>query len=462
MRPFQKFAFLRGGGAGGSGGAVDPLAAIFAGGETGDFWRFDADNTDASVPTDPITTATGLVNGLSMTSTGTITLVDVDGQQAAKFTNGGRLTHAFGSTVSQPGTVIVAVRDTQAVGSGLARIFYGGPVATTRWQMSIDTAGDLSSICDATEIDSGVHGPLGKAVISAEYNGTSSSVRVDGIAIKSGQTLATTGTTGLVLGESPFDSNTNYTGEIFALFFIDRLLTTDERDYIEGLMAGYTAMPLGYQDYDIADLSPIFASGEEGDVWSFDPTNLVTSGAITTVTGLINGLNLTVPAGTGPNLGKSDDRWVGRFSGNRMIHAFGSTLTQAGTIILGIRSADTNTHAIVTGSGSSSRWQLSNDSGDDLIAFANSELDSGLNAPVGHAAIGALFNGASSAYYKDGSVVATGNVGTQGTNQITIGALWDGTFSLTGDIFAVFIVDRELTAGELSDVFTYMAARSNV
>jgi hypothetical protein len=63
------------------------------------------------------------------------------------------------------------------------------------------------------------------------------------------------------------------------------------------------------------------------------------------------------------------------------------------------------------------------------------ELSSGVLAHMIHALI---FNGTSSAIYKNGSQTAFGNAGTQGMTGITLGASYADTAPLTGDIAEVF------------------------
>ena len=133
----------------------------------------DTANTDASVPTDSSTSATGGINGRTMTRFGTITLDTADGQQAGKLTDEARLTYLFGLTLPQSGKIIVAINDTQST-QGNARAFHGDGLASVRWQMSVAIQGDLTSVCAAFEIDMGAVGALGKAVITATYVGASS------------------------------------------------------------------------------------------------------------------------------------------------------------------------------------------------------------------------------------------------------------------------------------------------
>jgi hypothetical protein len=202
-----------------------------------------------------------------------------------------------------------------------------------------------------------------------------------------------------------------------------------------------------------ADLADLFANGEIGDWWRFDAANTsanTVGDRIGTATGLVNGV-LLQNAGldaTKPTLVQISGRDAASFGADILSHNFGSDIAQPGTIIVCLADTDTGATAIVTGSSSTKRWQISIDSGNDLCAFAPSELDSTINAPIGTRVLTVEFNGASSKYRSNGTQTATGNVGSAVTNQLTVGSLWDGTFGMSsGSIYSLLFINRLLTGG---------------
>lgn len=202
-------------------------------------------------------------------------------------------------------------------------------------------------------------------------------------------------------------------------------------------------------------LNHLFTGGETGDHWVFDNvhTNAASDGAnITTATGLVNGRVMTNP-GTAPKLRSLSGKWAmdSNGSGVRLHHNFGSAVAQPGTIIICLQDSSVATHIIATGDSSSSRWQINNDSSGNIIMYAGSTLDTTLNEPPADPVkvFTAEFNGASSKFRSNGTQTATGNAGTQSTAQLTIAALYDGTFNGAFYTYSALFINRILTAGEL-------------
>lgn len=211
--------------------------------------------------------------------------------------------------------------------------------------------------------------------------------------------------------------------------------------------------PLSFMKRNAAALKSLFAGGETGDWWVFDNvhTDQTTNGGnITTATGLINGRVMT-SAGTSPTLNLASGKWAMRSAGSggsRMAHNFGS-VAQPGTIILALGNSQAGSARIfATGSSSGSRWQISNDSSDNIIAFAGSTLDSTINSAMGTRLLTVEFNGASSKFRVDGTQTAAATTGTQATDQLTLGALYDGTFPSTTNFYSALFINRILTTNE--------------
>lgn len=453
--------------------AADPLADMFANGETGDYWRFDADNTDANALDDAIGTATGLVNGLQLTqATGSLKplLKELRGKQCAMFDGSGdRLIHSFGSAISQPGTIIVSY-DAPETPAFSNQIVTGSGLAS-RWQIAINSSKQLYVLANntATELNTGFLDPHTGLLINTEFNGASSKVRVNGYEVITGDVGSLT-TDQLTVGEQ-WDGGDSGSGTryIHGVFFIDRILTSGEIAYIEDLMATDAGLDFDEVLSAASSLSSLFSGGEDGDMWLFHP-DYCDALNITEVTGVVNGLILQDgDASHLPKLRFNNGRWAAYFDGNtdRLFYNFGSTIAQPGTIIVGLRSLDTATSVIVTGSASGSRWQISNDGSDNIIMFAGSTFDSTTNSPINNgttelsSVITGIFNGASSAFRENGSAIATGNPGSQGTNQITLGALWDGTFAHTFHCCGLLFIDRALSGADLDDAEAAMATICN-
>lgn len=217
------------------------------------------------------------------------------------------------------------------------------------------------------------------------------------------------------------------------------------------------------------DPATLFTGGEVGDFWRFDAANTdanAVNDPITVATGVVNGLLLEEvdPAGSSATLTDISGNIAGNFNSasERMDYDFGSTIAQPATIIICIGDNDLATHIIVTGSAAGSRMQISNDSSDNIIMFAGSTLDTTINANFGTKVFTAEFNGASSKFRQNGTQTATGNAGTQGTNRITISALWDGTFPGSMNIYSLLFIDRILTSTELDDVERLMGSHAGL
>lgn len=229
--------------------------------------------------------------------------------------------------------------------------------------------------------------------------------------------------------------------------------------------------PISYMAVGASDhpLAALFAGGETGDVWRFDQQNTDAAGTssdpFSTATGSINGLQLTQGTGTRqPKIRITNGVEMAYFDGSDMLtHTFEADVAQPGTIIIGLSSTDTTTHAIYTGSSSTKRWQLSNSSTDDLLAVADATLSiSPLKTPLNNAVISSIYNGASSSVRVNRGQRISGNAGAVATNQISLGALWDATVAFTGDIAGFIFINRVLTTAELKLAENWMLAEMNL
>lgn len=219
-----------------------------------------------------------------------------------------------------------------------------------------------------------------------------------------------------------------------------------------------------------SSLSGLWQPGDFGDWWRFDAANTdadAESDPITLATGNLNGLLLedADPANV-PNLNTVSGNQAGRFSApsDRLFLNFGSTIPQPITIIVSLNNGSVGTSSvIVTGSSTTLRCQISVDSSSRLIGFAGTTLLSGTTVPIGAKVLTFVFNGASSKIRINGTQVASGNMGTQGTDQITVGALYDGTNGPTEDIFSLaFHAGRVPSDSELNITERAMGAHQGL
>lgn len=215
----------------------------------------------------------------------------------------------------------------------------------------------------------------------------------------------------------------------------------------------------------------LFTGGETGDYWRFDAANTdanVATDPIGTATGVVNGRTLVqATAVNKPTLTTVSGREAASFDASGanddwLIHSFGSTVSQPATLIVCLGDTSTLTHVIATGSSTTSRMQLSVDGSNNVIIYAGSTLDSTNNAPIGTKVITGIFDGASSKTRYNGTQTATGNAGTQSTNQLTVGALWDGTFAGTNVIYSLLFINRLLTSDELNNAERYLGAHAGL
>lgn len=232
--------------------------------------------------------------------------------------------------------------------------------------------------------------------------------------------------------------------------------TDQEREAFDPALAGVGLISASRRrtSTPVDTLADLFASGELGEHWRFDNVHTnqtVVDGDVTAATGLANGLVMTNPA-TAPVLKLVSGFYAMQTfgGGRRLKYTFGSNLTQPGTLIVCVGDTDVATHVIATGSSSTLRWQISNDGSGNLIGFAGASLDSTIDEPVASTpkVFAVEFNGASSKFRVNGTQTATGNAGTQSTNQLTLGALYDGTFGGSINFFGAFIINRLLTSTE--------------
>lgn len=231
---------------------------------------------------------------------------------------------------------------------------------------------------------------------------------------------------------------------------------------IAGIVAGAQNAPSSTHP-----LTPLFAGGEFGDLWRFDQAHTDAAGTASdpfgVAYGLINGLQLTQgTAGLKPKVRVTDGIEVGYFDGGDLLQLiFGVDVPQPGTIIIALDSTDVSTHIIYTSQlASTKRWQLSNNSSDNVELFAGTSL-TGIRSPLGKAVITGVFDGASSKQRRGRGTRRTGNAGTQVTDSLFVGG-YASNPSFTGDVVGILFIDRVLTDTEIKDAENWFLAEMNL
>lgn len=221
-----------------AGAEGDPvLNAMFAGGETGDVWRFDAAHSEMA--SSSFLSTTGLVNALQMTRhpSGSPTLNTINGNECANFDgNGDVFLYDFGSEISQPGMIVISG---DVFVSATAAVIVGsdGAGTTSRWGLNRHSTNYLQPLGGSTSFGGTRQFPIEKAVITIRYDGANSAVRINGIEFATGD-LGSATTDYLTFGGWA-DGGSEWAGNLYGGAFINRDLDDEELDYLERLLGSY-------------------------------------------------------------------------------------------------------------------------------------------------------------------------------------------------------------------------------
>src|SRR5215471_9045052 len=156
---------------------------------------------------------------------------------------------------------------------------------------------------------------------------------------------------------------------------------------------------------------------------------------------------------------------VVRFDGidDRLRAASTLGLSQPNTIfiVVGNWNSSTAGNLVDVATGDGARQLVAYDTGVALGFYAGTGFVS--DAPAthpGYICISALFNGASSTINVNGTQVLTGNPGSNGLGQPTIGS--DGGNAFGGDIAEIIVFNRALTAAERANVENYLGNKYGI
>jgi hypothetical protein len=220
----------------------------------------------------------------------------------------------------------------------------------------------------------------------------------------------------------------------------------------------------------------LFGSGEEG-AW-YDPSDLSTvwqdaAGTIPATAGdpvgriddkSGNGNHATQSTPTArPTLQTSGGLYYLDFDGvdDALLTTFASAQAQPNSVFAGFE-YDSASGTYVFDGSPSNRHGLAR-SGTDIFIFAGSVLLSSTSPANDPAVAGGLFNTTSSVARMNGVDIVSGNAGSNNWGGIVLGSRDTAAASfLDGRIYGYVGVNRTLTAGEIDDVESYLAAKSGV
>lgn len=302
-----------------AGGGGDPLADLFGSGEVGDLWRFNTANMSLSGSN--VLSATGLINALVMTGAGDPQLSSISGNECIAYGGGNEvLLHDFGTIIAQPGTIIFSAD----VITGSLDVIVGGNDTTNRWQISLSSGSPatLTTAAGASTLTANRTTPIEKAVITVEFNGASSIIRINGVQFATGN-LGTAGIDYLTSG-AWFDGTSAWAGSKYGMLFIDRLLTTGaggELDRAERQLGSYggNTWPAGWWQNMFDGGS--FGSNSNG--WNgFTWRQRIPAASLTDISGTL--VRLGLQAGTTENL-TITKAYIGLESGGNFQYASAPT-----------------------------------------------------------------------------------------------------------------------------------------
>jgi hypothetical protein len=158
-------------------------------------------------------------------------------------------------------------------------------------------------------------------------------------------------------------------------------------------------------------------------------------------------------------------RWSGSFGTNLGV-SFGATLSQPTTMFLVFSATGRalNPKGLIDGDGVGGRNALAFFASDETMGqYAGTTILTGAaqTIPTGFMVMSALFNGASSQVWKNGTSYLTGNPGANSISGLTIGNRFskDTTNTLQGDIGELLVYNSALSVPNRQSVESYLATR---
>lgn len=124
-----------------------------------------------------------------------------------------------------------------------------------------------------------------------------------------------------------------------------------------------------------------------------------------------------------------------------------------------------STQTVLDGISSGKRHLIRYDGSSGTIFTANAGAN--LTTPAGQVftspiILAVVFNGASSAVYRNSLLVASGNAGTQGLTGLTVGDNYAGSSLYGGKVKEMLAVNGDVTDATRQKIETYLAARHNI
>lgn len=287
-------------------------------------------------------------------------------------------------------------------------------------------------------------------VLQGVFNGASSKLYRNELPVASGN-AGSTGVTGFTLGASVAPSD-YFNGYVAEMIVFDGTLTTDQSYTItRSLMAEYKI--------DYFDPSSGFSLVSK---FMGDGIRLRDGEAVSTWADPISGFDLVqATASKQPLLVRDEQnhRSVVRFDGsNDFLRSVAfSALSQPRTIYaVAKNTSNAAIRTLLDGIASGNRHTINYQTSGNLLIYAGSSLNSGVNAGLGWNIVTAQFNGGSSIIRRNGAQENTGAVGSNTLTGFTVGALYDDSLPFTGDVAAILVCSGAHTTLQMKQIESFL------
>lgn len=363
---------------------------------------------------------------------------------------------SFGAE-AQPLTVYAVVKQL-STGAGITHITDGIGVSN-RIALGTQVTGLPFMYSGSTVIDGFEAIGTGVNLVSAVFNGASSSLRVNDIFHVAGSPGTNT-LTGITVGAN-YVPGGYWNGYIFEIIYFDGTLSADDDYAVRRALHAKYAIPF-YDPSAVTGLRSWYAADRV--------TGLRDGDAVSSVSDHGPG-DVTLVQATGANQplwvrDVANHRPVFRFDGSNdyLQSASFSALAQQCTVVLvGKHTNAGSVDCFFDGIGSSNRHVIySNTPTGYLGMSAGTGIESTTDIGTNFVVIAAVFNGASSELFRNGTSILSGNAGTQKLTGYTLGAAYDGTTPLLGDIAEVFVADGAMASATRRQLGGFLRMKYNI
>jgi hypothetical protein len=251
-----------------------------------------------------------------------------------------------------------------------------------------------------------------------------------------------------------YDGTSGWPGYIAEAIYFDGTVTTDN-DYTikRSLMAKYK-IPY-FDPADVAGLRSKFMG---------DSLRYRDSEGIALWEDPVSGYDLIQATAANQPLAIRDElnhRTVARFDGsNDLLRSVAfSALSQPRTIFaVAKNTSNAAIRTLLDGIASGNRHAIDYETSGNLLGFAGSSLNSGVNAGLGWNVVTVQFNGGSSLIRRNGTQESTGAIGSHTLTGYTLGATYLDSLPLTGDVYALLNYDGALSTVNMQRIEGWLKA----